>query len=380
MFVFAEAICLNKQKGSGMLSLTFIDDTVTYRGETRPTGSVACMAMNISKETVDAALPLCQRIAPVNTMLRTGVADKAAMNSARLAAHVLLRLIAQHEPFTFFTHPELERRLDQVFTMDAFKKIHAYQSTVLAGTLDDAAQEKFGPTIDLMMLTPALANFSDAITFLQEHIVPFAEKLDKGNLPRTQEAYLAEFSESFPEDVHMGDGSDSWLSMINVSVQYTAGTSRNRPQMKKHMHFISFGGMLRADFFEGLSVGHAPKRCAICGRWFLTTDARHTKYCSEICPTDEQGRKCRVIGNLRGRAARELAVDHPLNEPYDRRMNTIDQCLKRGTLSPELAAEMKKLAKDKKQRAKADMAYANSTYRMEMEQDALKVEALKLLK
>ena len=380
MFVFAEAICLNKQKGSGMLSLTFIDDTVTYRGETRPTGSVACMAMNISKETVDAALPLCQRIAPVNTMLRTGVADKAAMNSARLAAHVLLRLIAQHEPFTFFTHPELERRLDQVFTMDAFKKIHAYQSTVLAGTLDDAAQEKFGPTIDLMMLTPALANFSDAITLLQEHIVPFAEKLDKGNLPRTQEAYLAEFSESFPEDVHMGDGSDSWLSMTNVSVQYTAGTSRNRPQMKKHMHFISFGGMLRADFFEGLSVGHAPKRCAICGRWFLTTDARHTKYCSEICPTDEQGRKCRVIGNLRGRAARELAADHPLNEPYDRRMNTIDQCLKRGTLSPELAAEMKKLAKDKKQRAKADMAYANSTYRMEMEQDAQKVEALKLLK
>ena len=60
---------MNKQKGSGMLSLTFIDDTVTYRGETRPTGSVACMAMNISKETVDAALPLCQRIAPVNTCL-----------------------------------------------------------------------------------------------------------------------------------------------------------------------------------------------------------------------------------------------------------------------------------------------------------------------
>lgn len=372
---------MNQRKGSGMLSLTFMGDTVTYRGETLPTGSIACMAMNISKETVNAALPQCQRIAPVNTMLRTGIADKASMNSARLAAHVLLRLIAQHEPFTFFTHPELDRRLDQVFTMEAFKKIHAYTSAMLAGTLDDAAQEKFGPTIDLMMLTPALANFSDAITLLQGHIVPFAEKLDIENRPRTQEAYLSQFSESFPEDAHMGDGSDSWMSMTNVSVQYTAGTSvdGNRPQMKKHMHFISFGGMLRADFFEGLSVGHAPKRCAICGRWFLTTDARHTKYCSGICPTDDQGRKCRVIGNLRGRAARELAADHPLNEPYDRRMNTIDQCLKRGTLRPDLAATMKKLAKNKKQRAKADMAYANSTYRMEMEQDALKAEALKLL-
>ena len=79
-----------------MLSLTFMGDTVTYRGETLPTGSIACMAMNISKETVNAALPQCQRIAPVNTMLRTGVADKASMNSVRLAAHVLLRLIAQH--------------------------------------------------------------------------------------------------------------------------------------------------------------------------------------------------------------------------------------------------------------------------------------------
>ena len=61
-------------------------DTVTYQGETLPTGFIACMAMNIGKETVDAALPLCQRIAPVNTMLRTGIADKAAMNSARTAA------------------------------------------------------------------------------------------------------------------------------------------------------------------------------------------------------------------------------------------------------------------------------------------------------
>ena len=61
-------------------------DTVTYKGETLPTGFIACMAMNIGKETVDAALPLCQRIAPVNTMLRTGIADKAAMNSARTAA------------------------------------------------------------------------------------------------------------------------------------------------------------------------------------------------------------------------------------------------------------------------------------------------------
>ena len=171
------------------------------------------------------------------------------------------------------------------------------------------------------------------------------------------------------------------MSMTNVTIRYSAGTSPETgiTQMRKHMYFVSFGGMLRADFFEGLSVGHAPKRCAICGRWFLTTDARHTRYCSSICPTDPKGRKCRVIGNMRGRTERERAEDHPLITIYTRRMNTIDQCLKRGTLVPELGAEMKRLAKRKKEKAMVDMAYANSTYSNEMEQDALKAEALMLL-
>ena len=40
---------------------------------------------------------------------------------------------------------------------------------------------------------------------------------------------------------------------------------------------------------------------------------------------------------------------------------------------------MKKLAKDKKQRAKADLAYAKGSYLEEMEQNALKSEAQKML-
>ena len=50
--------------------------------------------------------------------------------------------------------------------------------------------------------------------------------------------------------------------------------------------------------------------------------------------------------------------------------------------SPEykaLEAFIRKLAKDKKQRAKADLAYANSSYLQEMEQNALKTEAQKML-
>ena len=47
--------------------------------------------------------------------------------------------------------------------------------------------------------------------------------------------------------------------------------------------------------------GHAPKKCKICGKWFLTTNARHTKYCGGYAPGDKLHRTCRQIGNLKGR-------------------------------------------------------------------------------
>ena len=362
-------------------TLIYADDTVQYRERILPAGAIACMALNIPKESLAEALPLCKRVASVNTMFHTGVVDKTAMSSAREATHPLLKLIARNEPFTFFGMPELDQRLDLAFTVDAFKKIRAFNHLVQNEKMNDEAKKRYVPTQDLLALAPTMANYYDAITMLQEHISPFAEKLDAENSPRTKEAYLTQFSQSFPRNVVSGDGTDSWMSMANVTVQYTAAPAPDtgHMQMQKHMRFLSFGGMLRADFFEGLSVGHAPRRCAICGRWFLTTDARHTKYCGEICIDDPKSRKCRVIGNMNGRTEREKAADHPLIIPYTRRMNTIDQYVRRGTLNKELAATMKKLARDKKQRALADLEYVKGSYLKEMEQNALKAEAQRML-
>lgn len=371
---------MNEEKVVEILMLAFADSTVSYAGKVYPTGAVACMTMNMGSKIVEEMLPLCRKIAPLNTLIRTGGADKVTMIKAGEAAKELLRMLSDYEPFAWMKDPDVNVALDQAFSMEAYKKIHAYYNVLLSGGLDDEARKRFQPTMNLINLTPALANLSDGMQLLQERIAAFAEKLDAKDLPRTKEVYLEQFEKYFPESFRFGDNGDAWLAMLNVTVQYTAGFAENgRRQMRKHMHYTGFGGMLRSDFFEGLSVGHAPKRCGICGRWFLTTDARRTKYCNGICPTDLLGRKCRVIGNMQGREARELAEDHPLNVPYDRRMNTIDQCVKRGTLTPELAAAMKKLAKDKKQRAKADMEYAIGTYMEEMEQDALKAEALRMI-
>ena len=71
----------------------------------------------------------------------------------------------------------------------------------------------------------------------------------------------------------------------------------------------------------------------------------------------------------------ELADDHPLKQIYEKRLNTINRYVKRGTLDADLAEVMKKLAKDKMLRALSNVAYAKGDYEKEMEQAALKKEA-----
>lgn len=97
----------------------------------------------------------------------------------------------------------------------------------------------------------------------------------------------------------------------------------------------------------------------------------------KLAPGDKRGRTCRQIGNLKGREQRELADDHPIRAIYNRRMNTITQYLHRGTLDEQTAAVMKRLAKDKLERAILDVAYANGSYEKEMEQATLLKETKK---
>ena len=119
------------------------------------------------------------------------------------------------------------------------------------------------------------------------------------------------------------------------------------------------------------------KKCRICGKWFLTTKRKGTpKYCGGYAPGDKLHRTCRQIGNLKGREQRELADDHPIIQIYEKRLNTINRYVKRGTLDADLAEVMKKLAKDKMLRALSNVAYAKGDYEKEMGQGVLRKEAL----
>ena len=355
-----------------MLTLDFWQDAVTYEGHTVPTGTLGCNALNIPKETISTFDKLCVPLSGFMGTLQAGMPEAELLPAARESAVQILDALVAIPPFSYLDRDFYAKGIKDAFTPEGIEDFQAYTLALMTGGLNAETMAQHRRGILLGRLTPVLAQLGFSLREYKNEMTAFAERLNGPEVERTPDGFAVCFGEHFkPEQC------SSWMDTTNISVQYVSAVlpGDKMPRLVKRMHFVSFVGMLRADLFEGLCVGHAPRKCPICGRWFLTTNARHTKYCGGLAPGDKVGRTCRQIGNLRGREQRELADDHPLKMIYERRLNTINRSVSRGSLDREIAAAMKKLAKDKLLRAISNSEYAKGSYAQEMEQDALLKEA-----
>ena len=354
-----------------LLTLDFWQDKVTYAGHTLPTGSIGCAAMNIPDEEIGQLIRLAAPLAAFVQLVAEGVPTAEHFTAAGESVLKITQMMRTLYPFSFFDFPadghDIQKIFTQEYTDNAIAYIKAAQEMGAIAALDPQHSKGVG----LVKLISELAQLGGTLMIFKQEMIEFAHKLH--NSKRTPKGYAQTFAEHFSK----ADDNSAWAAMQNITVQYVSATmpEKELPQLVKRMHYVSFVGMFRSDLFEGLCVGHAPRKCPICGKWFLTTDARQTKYCGGLAPGDKLGRTCRQIGNPKGREQRELADDHPIKAIYTRRMNTITQYLRRGTLDEQIAAVMKRLAKDKLERAILDVAYAKDSYEKEMEQTALLNEA-----
>ncbi len=157
---------------------------------------------------------------------------------------------------------------------------------------------------------------------------------------------------------------------LPLTVEYT-GLKKNRAStdatVARRLRFDRFYSLLLTDFFEGLHSGHYPRRCPICGNYFLMQSARRTMYCSGLSPYE--GRKGRLT--CRAYAAsvhrKELAEGDPVTDVYNRRCAAIRSETSRGTITKDFATQAQALAKEHKQRAQSDHEYAVNQYEQDME-------------
>ena len=354
-----------------LLTLDFWQDKVTYGKQTVPIGTIGCAALNITDEQITELITLCQPLTEVILMLGTGKVDVSVFPMAEKSLLTIIRFLQKTKPFSFLDLATDEKELHRFFDEEHIENIVAYiEATQDIGAVA-AFDEKYSRGVGILKLIQVMAQLGGTLQIYKQSMTAFAHALHDSK--RTPDGYAAAFAEQFPKDETLSPDNSMWMQLTNTTMQYVSSVMPEKgiPQLVKRMHYVSFVGMFRSDLFEGLCVGHAPRKCPICGKWFLTTDARQTKYCGGLAPGDKLGRTCRQIGNLKGREQRELADDHPIRAIYNRRMNTITQYLHRGTLDEQTAAMMKELAKDKLERAIFDVAYAKGSYEKEMEQTAL---------
>ena len=359
-----------------LMTLDFWQDTVIYEGKTFPVGTLACDALNVPADTIAKANEQCEKINLLLGTLNAGQDACALCPMAREATLAMLDILSETPPFSYMDISKHRERIERVFTADNALKYVEFATKAATNSLQFEEIQNYAEAITLQRYTAVCGHLAYSLGEYQTAMLDFAEKSDCNEADRTAEGFARMFGSYFTPEFSIAEG-NAWMSVANNSVQYVATIRPGEKVAKlvKRMHYVSFVGMFRSDLFEGLCVGHAPKKCKICGKWFLTTNARHTKYCGGYAPGDKLHRTCRQIGNLKGREQRELADDHPLKQLYEKRLNTINRYVKRGTLDADLAEVMKKLAKDKMLRALSNVAYAKGAYEKEMDQAALKKEA-----
>ena len=359
-----------------LMTLDFWQDTVIYEGKTFPVGTLACDALNVPADTIAKANKQCEKINLLLGTLNAGQDACALCPMAREATLAMLDILSETPPFSYMDISKHRERIERVFTADNALKYVEFATKAATNSLQFEEIQNYAEAITLQRYTAVCGHLAYSLGEYQKAMLDFAEKSDCNEADRTAEGFARMFGSYFTPEFSIAEG-NAWMSVANNSVQYVATIRPGEKVAKlvKRMHYVSFVGMFRSDLFEGLCVGHAPKKCKICGKWFLTTNARHTKYCGGYAPGDKLHRTCRQIGNLKGREQRELADDHPVKQIYEKRLNTINRYVKRGTLDADLAEVMKKLAKDKMLRALSNVAYAKGAYEKEMDQAALKKEA-----
>ena len=119
-----------------ILSLDFWQDTVTYEGQTIPTGTLGCAALNIPDAVIDKLDELCSPINGFMKTLTSGMPDPALLSASKEAAENILKLLHTVPPFDCLDMDFYIPNICKAFTLESIQKIaREVLDLVLPGTV-----------------------------------------------------------------------------------------------------------------------------------------------------------------------------------------------------------------------------------------------------
>ena len=352
----AQRINIQERLKMRFLTVDYRDKQEAYGTSTNAadTGSIALEILNIPESVLEELLELTgsmmQLVDFLNKNRNPGSSTLAMMLTASRNVFRVVDLLRDVPPFAGQDFTWLDSKLPQIFSTEAVKKAYRQRKAEFG--------EVFIPALCLV------AQLGFGIRDFRQALIPLVEALDDEDVSRNPTGFAKQFDAFFSADENK---QDYWMSITNVSVEYLPGEKG----LVRRMHYASFPSMFRSNLYEALAVGNAPKRCPICQKFFLTTNARKQKYCTGYAPEEYGGLTCVQVGNRMGREAREKAENRPAIIQYHQAVNAIDKRVERGTLEREIAAMAKALAKELVSGAIVDADFANGEYKNDMTPDAL---------
>lgn len=298
-----------------------------------------------------------------------------------------LKALPKLKPFDGLKAEEIRSTVETLFTEQIGQEICEYfaaktklsllpQDEIAAGTAERIKRTAdFSTTEEMITEIRSILRFFDTLSddMIDAHgkLIKFCEHIDETE--RLDEAHLLPPAlKVFGEHHFTQSGKYIVVKKNAKSVNAT---------LAKRLSFDSYFSLILTDFFEGLHYGHYPRKCEICGKYFLMQSARRQKYCSYgIAPELYRGNKisCRKYAAVLNR--KEKAENDPITAVYNRRCAAIRTECGRGTIKTEFAETAKRLAKEHKLRAQTDDRYAKEEYRKAMSREVLYAETDKKMK
>ena len=298
-----------------------------------------------------------------------------------------LKALPKLRPFDGLNIEEIQNKVTTLFTAETGQKICGYfadkakfslltQDDIAAGTADrmknvtdfSVIESNITEIKSILLFFDSLA---DDLILAHGSLLKFCRRIDE--VERLDEAHLLPLALEIFVDHHFTQ------SGIYISVKKNAKSVTGI--VAKRLNFDSYYSLILTDFFEGLHYGHYPRKCEICGKYFLMQSARRQKYCPYgIAPELYRGKKitCRKYAAVLNR--KEKAENDPIVSLYNRRCGAIRTEVGRCTISKAFGEAAKHLAKEHKLRALADDQYAKMQYKKDMSREALYAEVDRNLK
>ena len=358
----AKKVDLQKRLNMRFLTVSYEEKQETYGTctDSANIGSIALDILNmpdpVLEELLDLTEPMMDLVDYLNKHRNPDNKTLGRMMTASKNIFRVVDLLREVPPFAGQDITWLDEQLPKIFAPEKVAK---------------AYRERKEAQGDLFIRAMCLvAQLGFGIRDFRKALNPLVESLEDEDISRNPKGFSQKFDSFFSKDE---ERKDQWMSFSNVSVEYVP----DEKSIVRRMHYASFPSMFRSNLYEALGVGNAPKRCPICKKFFLTTNARRQKYCTGYAPEEYDGLTCTAVGNMMGRKFRELAENDPTIVLYHRSVDTLDKRVERGTLEKDLAAKAKRIARDCKDIAIADADYANGEYLTDMLPDALIAAAMR---